>query len=49
VQLGKQPQPPSFEDVGDAMYDRARSEAMEERRKLLLQELRRGLYVDVRL
>lgn len=40
---------PKFEEVKDAMLDRAFGEAMERQRKLWLQELRRGLYIDVRL
>jgi len=40
---------PSFEEVKEAMLDRAFGEAMDRQRKLWLQELRRGLYIDVRL
>lgn len=40
---------PKFEEVKDAMLERAFSEAMERQRKAWLQELRRGLYIDVRL
>ncbi len=40
---------PKFEEVKDAMLDRAFGEAMERQRKLWLQELRRGLYIEVRL
>ena len=36
-------------DASDAMLDRAYGEQMERQRKLWLQELRRGLYIDVRL
>ena len=49
AQLGKQPKPPPFEEVKDAMTERALGDAMERERKLWLQELRRGVYVDVRL
>ena len=49
VQLGKQPKAPPFEEVRDAMSERALGEAMERERKRWLQELRRGVYVDVRL
>lgn len=49
VQLAKQPTVPPFDQVKDAMSDRALGEAMERQRKLWLQELRRGVYVDVRL
>lgn len=40
---------PSFEEVKEAMLDRAYGEAMDRQRKAWLQELRRGLYIDVRL
>jgi peptidyl-prolyl cis-trans isomerase SurA len=49
LQLVTGPSVPAFEDVRDAMYDRATSEAMERQRKAWLEELRRGVYVDVRL
>jgi peptidyl-prolyl cis-trans isomerase SurA len=49
AQLAKQPKIPPFEQVKDQMADRAFGEAMERQRKLWLQELRRGVYVDVRL
>jgi peptidyl-prolyl cis-trans isomerase SurA len=49
VQLGIQPKIPPFEQVKEQMADRAFGEAMERQRKLWLQELRRGVYVDVRL
>jgi peptidyl-prolyl cis-trans isomerase SurA len=49
AQLAKQPKIPPFEQVKEQMADRAFSEAMERQRKLWLQELRRGVYVDVRL
>jgi peptidyl-prolyl cis-trans isomerase SurA len=49
VQLVKSPRIPTYEEVKDQMTDRAFGEAMERQRKLWLQELRRGVYVDVRL
>lgn len=48
VQVGKQGVP-RFEDVKEEMWERAFGEAMERQRKLWLQELRRGVYIDVRL
>ena len=44
-----QPTVPAFEQVKEKMIDRAFVEATERQRKLWLQELRRGVYVDVRL
>ena len=49
VQLAKAPKVPAFDEVKDQMMDRAFAEAMERQRKLWLSDLRRGLYVDVRL
>lgn len=49
VQLRERPDVPAFEKVKDQMLERAYGEAMERQRKLWLQELRRGVYVDVRL
>jgi peptidyl-prolyl cis-trans isomerase SurA len=49
VQLHKAAKVPTFEDVKDQMMDRAFGEAMERQRKLWLGDLRRGVYVDVRL
>jgi peptidyl-prolyl cis-trans isomerase SurA len=43
------PDPPQFDSVKDQMWERAYGEAMEHQRKLWLDELRRGVYVDVRL
>ena len=40
---------PTFDQVKDQMMDQAFFEATERQRKLWLQELRRGLYIDVRL
>lgn len=40
---------PTFDQVKEQMMDQAFFEATERQRKLWLQELRRGLYIDVRL
>lgn len=40
---------PAYEQVREQMMDRAFVEATERQRKLWLQELRRGVYIDVRL
>jgi peptidyl-prolyl cis-trans isomerase SurA len=40
---------PGFDEVKEQMWERAFGEAMEHQRKLWLDELRRGVYVDVRL
>lgn len=49
VQLHAAPKVPTFEEVKDQMMDRAFGEAIERQRKLWLSDLRRGVYVDVRL
>jgi peptidyl-prolyl cis-trans isomerase SurA len=49
VQLRKAAKVPTFAEVKDQMMDRAFGEAMERQRKLWLADLRRGVYVDVRL
>jgi peptidyl-prolyl cis-trans isomerase SurA len=50
VQLASaQPKIPPFETVKDQMMERAFGEATERQRKLWLAELRRGVYIDVRL
>jgi peptidyl-prolyl cis-trans isomerase SurA len=50
VQLAaEQSKMPPYEQVKDQMMDRAFVEATERQRKLWLQELRHGVYVDVRL
>lgn len=49
VQLRDGAHIPQYDEVKDAMLDRAYGEQMERQRKLWLQELRRGLYIDVRL
>jgi peptidyl-prolyl cis-trans isomerase SurA len=50
VQLAsEQPKVPPYEQVKDQMMERAFGEASERQRKLWLTELRRGVYIDVRL
>jgi peptidyl-prolyl cis-trans isomerase SurA len=49
VQLAKEVKIPTYEDVRDVMAERAFAEAMERQRKQWLLELRRGVYIDVRL
>jgi peptidyl-prolyl cis-trans isomerase SurA len=50
VQLAsEQPKIPAYEQVKDQMMERAFGEATERQRKLWLTELRRGVYIDVRL
>lgn len=50
VQLAQaQPKMPPYEQVKDQMMERAYVEATERQRKQWLQELRRGVYIDVRL
>src|SRR5262249_46373922 len=50
VQMPKeQSKVPSYEQVKEQMMDKAFIDATERQRKLWLQELRRGLYIDVRL
>ncbi len=50
VQLANAPAAlPPFEQVKDQMMERAFGEATERQRKLWLSELRRGVYIDVRL
>ncbi len=49
VKLNKAPKVPAFEEVKDQMMDRAFAEGVERQRRLWLADLRRGLYVDVRL
>jgi peptidyl-prolyl cis-trans isomerase SurA len=45
----KQPRLPPYEEVKEQMMERAFLEATERQRKLWLAELRRGVYIDVRL
>ncbi|WP_394825943.1 SurA N-terminal domain-containing protein [Pendulispora albinea] len=47
--LAKGPHIPTFEDVKPLMRERAMGEVIERQRKIWLQDLRRGLYIDVRL
>lgn len=50
VQLAAaQPSIPAYDDVKDQMMERAYVEATDRQRKLWLSELRRGVYLDVRL
>lgn len=49
VQVRQAAHVPAFEEVKESMLDRAYGDAMERQRKLWLLELRRGLYIDVRL
>lgn len=50
VQLAaSQPKLPPYDQVKEQMMERAFVEATERQRKLWLQELRRGVYIDVRL
>lgn len=49
VQLAQPPHVPTFEEVKPLMQERAMSEVLEAQRKSWLLELRRGVYVDVRL
>ncbi len=49
IHLGPTPTLPPFELVEKEMIERARIEATERQRRLWLQEVRRGVYVDLRL
>jgi peptidyl-prolyl cis-trans isomerase SurA len=49
AQLAKGPHVPTFEEVKDVMKEHAMGEVVERQRKLWLDELRRNIYVDVRL
>jgi peptidyl-prolyl cis-trans isomerase SurA len=49
VQLHTAPKVPTYEEMRDQMMDRAFAESMERQRKIWLADLRRGVYVDVRL
>jgi peptidyl-prolyl cis-trans isomerase SurA len=48
-QLVGEPKVPPYEEMKNEMMQRAVGEGMERQRKLWLQELRRGVYIDVRL
>lgn len=49
VQMAQTPTIPPYEQVKEAMRDRAFGEAMEHQRKVWLREMRRGVYVEIRL
>ena len=49
IQLLSEPRVPAFEEVRAEMSQRAMLEGLDHQRKLWLQELRRGVYIDVRL
>jgi peptidyl-prolyl cis-trans isomerase SurA len=49
LQVLNEPKVPAFDDVRNDMMNRALLEGLERQRKLWLQELRRGVYIDVRL
>ena len=49
IQLLSEPRVPPFEEVRAEMSQRAVLEGLDRQRKLWLQELRRGVYIDVRL
>ncbi len=49
VYMVKAPGIPSFEDVKPQMMERALGDAVEKQRKLWLDELKRGVYIDVRI
>jgi peptidyl-prolyl cis-trans isomerase SurA len=49
VQMGDGDRIPTFDDVKEQMTERAYGDVMDRQRKQWLQELRRGIYVDVRL
>lgn len=46
---GQQPKVPPYEEVREQMMERAFVEATDRQRRLWLQELRRGVYIDIRL
>jgi peptidyl-prolyl cis-trans isomerase SurA len=46
---GQQPKVPPFAEVREQMMERAFVEATDRQRRLWLQELRRGVYIDIRL
>ena len=49
VQVAKPPRIPSYEEVKPQMQERAYGEVIDRQRKMWLQDLRRGVYIDVRL
>jgi peptidyl-prolyl cis-trans isomerase SurA len=48
VQMAQRPKNPPYEQIKDQMTERAFGEAMERQRKLWLDELRRGVFLEVR-
>jgi len=49
VQLWKRSGVPTFEEMKDVMMDRAYGDALDRQKKIWLQELRRGVYLDIRM
>jgi peptidyl-prolyl cis-trans isomerase SurA len=49
VQLVTPPRIPTYEEVKESMMEQAFGEAMDKQRKVWLEELRRGVYIDSRL
>jgi len=49
IKLEKKAGAPKFEEVEDVMMQRASLEVLERQKKLWFQELRRGVYLDIRL
>lgn len=49
VSITKAPRIPAFEEVREQMQERAMGQVIDRQRKLWLEELRRGIYIDVRL
>ena len=49
VQLWKRSGVPTFEEMKDVMMDRAYGDALDRQKKLWLQELRRGVYLELRM
>jgi len=49
VQLVSAPRVPKYDEVKENMMERAFGEAMDRQRKIWLDELRRGVYIDSRL
>ena len=49
VQMAAQPHIPPYEQIKDAMMERAFGEAMDRQRKVWLDELRHGVYLEVRM
>ena len=49
IKVQKKSPPPKFEDVADVMMQRASLDVLEREKKVWFQELRRGMYLDIRL